>query len=78
MTKIQMTKTASFAKSQEPFSVIPTKAGIQENKPFWTPASAGVTTATAFREAVILNLVFLPTQAGEFRSSNFDIRNFLL
>jgi len=34
-----------FAKSRQlSFSVIPAKAGIHENKQFWTPASAGVTT----------------------------------
>jgi hypothetical protein len=32
--------------------VIPAKAGIQENKHFWTPAFAGVTAFMTFCEAV--------------------------
>jgi hypothetical protein len=34
------------------FSVIPAKAGIQENKHFWTPAFAGVTALVTSCEAV--------------------------
>jgi hypothetical protein len=37
---------------QSRFSVIPAKAGIQQNKDFWTPAFAGVTALTTFYESV--------------------------
>jgi len=38
-----------------PFSVIPAKAGIQEDKDFWTPAFAGVTARGTFYETVNLS-----------------------
>jgi hypothetical protein len=46
-------KFDAFVKSPiTSFLVIPAKAGIQENKHFWTPAFAGVTALTTFCEAI--------------------------
>jgi len=46
----------TFVKSQKmTFPVIPAKAGIQENKHFWTPAFAGVTASMPLKEPSMLN-----------------------
>jgi hypothetical protein len=39
-----------------PFSVIPVKTGIQENKHFWTPAFAGVTASMPLKEPSMINV----------------------
>jgi hypothetical protein len=42
--------------SEKVFSVIPAKAGIQENKKLWTAAFAGVTTSVVSYETVLSDL----------------------